>query len=477
LLTFRQGYSCHLISGLKKLTLPRGRVFFLFIPFFCRLEKALTLLYNVIKGGIALKEKLKEKLNKHYYKYLHKEKYRNILNDFLFFFLWKVVYRVSALKKVDDKLVLFVANRDMSLPAEFRDIYNYAKNEGYNAVLLCKPQHESKTFYVNEWRKIRYDLKFTKYYARAVCTFVSDYYLPAFANRPRKNARLVQLWHGCGAFKKWGYSTRNSSWGLKSDFFEKYNVHKTYTDIITSSEEVNGIYAEAFGSDASRVKALGVARTDVFFNSDFVREKREEVCSKYNIDKSKKIILWAPTFRGDSLQKSHNEITLELEKMYNELKDDYVLLIKLHPHLVKGFNAQTFAPDYMKSFAIKPHPTYPIENLLCAADILVSDYSSLIFEYALLEKPMLFFAYDLEEYENGRAFCYNYTDFVPGEIVKDTDSLIEQIKKLAYGYDKEKIISFKRKYMSACDGSSAKRIFDTVVKKKQPEAEKEFAIR
>lgn len=411
-----------------------------------------------------MNDSTRKKLNDHYYKYLHKEKYRNRLNNFLFFFLWRLIYKLFSIKKVDEKLILFVSNRDDKIPAEYKGIYDYAESKGYRVLCHCMPKLESKTFYVNEFRKLRYDIMFTRYYAQAKITFVSDYYLPAFSNPPRKGSRLVQVWHGCGAFKKWGYSTRNSTWGLKSDFFEKYNVHKTYTDIITSAESVNGIYAEAFDADIKKVRALGVSRTDVFFNEEFIKEKTDEVREKYNIDKSKKIILWAPTYRGDSLQKSHNEITFDLEMLYNELKDDYVLLIKLHPHLVKGFNARTFAPEYMKDFAIKPHPSYPIENLLCAADAVISDYSSLIFEYSLLERPMIFYAYDLEEYEGDRAFYYDYRSFVPGEIVYDTDGIINEIKKSEASFDRERIIRFKNEYMSACDGNSSARIFDEIIK-------------
>ena len=403
-----------------------------------------------------------KKLNDHYYKYLHKEKYRNKLNNFLYFFLWKLIYKLFSLKKVDPKLVLFVSNRDDTVPAEFKGLYEYAKSKGYRVICHCMPKLESKTFYVNEYKKIRYDILFTKLYTQAKYTFVSDYYLPAFANKPRKNSRLIQVWHGCGAFKKWGYSTRESSWGLKSDFFEKYNVHKTYTDIITSADSVNKIYAEAFDADISKVKALGVSRTDVFFDDNFIKEQTAEVREKYNIPDNKKIILWAPTYRGDSLQKSHNEITFDLERLYKELKDDYVLLIKLHPHLVKGFNARTFAPDYMKDFAIKPHPSSPIDSLLCASDIVISDYSSLIFEYSLLERPMIFYAYDLEDYESNRAFYYDYKTFVPGEIVKGTEGIIKEIKNIENGFDKEKIIRFRQEYMSACDGNSSKRIFDEI---------------
>lgn len=428
------------------------------------LEKDLNILYNVAKGGISLTEKIKKRLNNHYYKYLHKEKYRNMLNDFLFFFLWKLTYKIFSLKKADKRLILFVANKDKELPDDYKDIYNYANSLGYKTVCLCKSYGYSTVFYKNELNKIIYDLKFTKYYAAAKCTFVSDYYLPAFANPPRKGSRLVQLWHGCGAFKKWGYSTKEGTWGLKSDFFTKYNVHQTYTDIITSSEQVNSIYAEAFNADVSKVKSLGVGRTDVFFNSDSVSKKAEEVYESFGIEKSKKTILWAPTYRGDSLQKSHNELTIDIEKLYKELSKNYVLIIKLHPHLAKKLNVTDTVPDYMKSFIINPKHNYPIDKLLCAADILISDYSSLVFEYALFEKPMIFYAYDLEEYESSRSFYYEYKNFVPGSIVTDTDGIINEIQNISNGYDKQKIIEFKNTFMSACDGNSAKRIFDEMIK-------------
>ncbi len=411
-----------------------------------------------------MNNKKTERLNKHYYKFLHKEKYRTLLNNFLYFFVYKAVYMFYSLKKVDDKLVLFVANKDTDMPSDFRSLHKLAKKLGYKTLCFYKPEQSSNVFYENELKKIRKDLSFIKYYAVAKYTFVYDYYLPSFIHKPRKGSRLIQVWHGCGAFKKWGYSIKDSSWGLNGKLYDRYKIYKSYTDIITSSEEVIPFYAEAFGADVSKIKALGVARTDVFFDRAFVEQKKKDVYSKYNISEDKKIILWAPTFRGDNLNKSHNEITLDLEMMFNALKDDYVLLIKLHPHLVKGFNARTFAPDYMKDFAIKPHPSYPIENLLCAADIVITDYSSLIFEYALLENPMIFYPYDLEEYEKSRAFYYDYRSFVPGVIVRDTEGIIKEVRSSEKHFDKERVVSFKNKFMSACDGLSTERIFDEITK-------------
>ena len=191
-----------------------------------------------------MKEQIKKILNNHYYKYLHKEKYRNMLNNFLFFFLWKLVYKIYSIKKVNEKLILFVANRDDKIPAEYKGIFEHAENCGYKPICLCMPKVRSKTFYINEIRKINFDLQFTKYYAQAKCTFVNDYYLPAFANDPRKSSKLIQVWHGCGAFKKWGYSTRNSDWGLKDDFFEKYNHIPETLKGIDTENIVDAVIAE-----------------------------------------------------------------------------------------------------------------------------------------------------------------------------------------------------------------------------------------
>ena len=77
---------------------------------------------------------------------------------------------------------------------------------------------------------------------------------------------------------------------------------------------------------------------------------------------------------------------------------------------------------------------------------------------------MIFYAYDLNEYESDRAFYYDYTSFVPGRIVTDTDGIINEIKSLEASFDKEKVIRFKNEYMSACDGKSSARIFDELIK-------------
>ncbi|MBO5089120.1 MAG: CDP-glycerol glycerophosphotransferase family protein, partial [Lachnospiraceae bacterium] len=115
-----------------------------------------------------------------------------------------------------------------------------------------------------------------------------------------------------------------------------------------------------------------------------------------------------------------------------------------------------------KDFCIEAGQDLLIEELLMVSDVCITDYSSIIFEYSLLNKPMFFFAYDLEEYYDERGFYYPYEEFVPGPIVKTTKELIQQLHCIEE-YDISKIEAFCKQYMSACDGHSTKRILDYAI--------------
>ena len=138
--------------------------------------------------------------------------------------------------------------------------------------------------------------------------------------------------------------------------------------------------------------------------------------------------------------------------MKAELEGEYAVLIKLHP-VMSG----RLSLEGLKGFAFDVTDDLRIEEALCAADIVITDYSSLIFEYALLKRPMIFFAYDLAEYETDRSFYYDYEQLVPGPIVKSTRQLVDVVKSGDGDYLK-KTENFINKYMSSCDGKSTKRI-------------------
>ena len=380
--------------------------------------------------------------------------------DFLYYKLWPYYQRKYSRKPIDEKkVVLAYSHFYKEMPDNLRCIKAELEKKGYTCVVINKAEfaNSHKNFWINELAKCFCCKEFFEEYATAKALFLTDYFFPAFACKPREGQSVVQLWHGCGAFKKWGYSTAEKKWGASKKELDRYPIHNTYTYVCVSSPKVSFAYAEAFGCSEDVIKPLGAPRTDIYFDSDFISESRRRICEKIPQIDGRKIILYAPTFRGNSVGKSYMNNMLEIEEMNKKLGDDYVLLIKQHPLTAKKFSIKgsTFAFDISKDVAI--------ETALCAADIVITDYSSLIFEYALLERPMIFFAYDLAEYEDARSFYFGYEGFVPGEIVTDTDEIISEIKRLETDFDIETVRRFKREYMSACDGKSTERIINEVL--------------
>ena len=241
----------------------------------------------------------------------------------------------------------------------------------------------------------------------------------------------------------------------------RFPMHNTYTHVFVSSEAVIPCYAEAFRCSERRIMAYGTPRTDVYFDKNFVSSQREELLKIFPEIGDRKIILYAPTFRGNSPTAAYNENPLDYEKLKAALGDEYALVMKLHPFTAKKFGLTEDEKEKYGDFIFDGSKNLKIETALCAADILIADYSSLIFEYALLNKPMLFYAYDLEEYEHDRSFYFDYKSFVPGKIVINNDEIIKAIQDKDFRADR--IPAFREKFMGACDGECVKRIAECAV--------------
>lgn len=386
--------------------------------------------------------------------------YNLFKRKFLYYKLWPYYYKKYSRRPIDEKkVVLAYSHIYKQMPDNLAVMKEYLESKGYNCVVIDKAEGAtfSKNKLINEVKKLFYGKEFFEAYGNAKALFLTDYFFPAYANKPREGQSVVQLWHGCGAFKKWGYSTAEKKWGASKKELDKFPVHNTYTHVCVSSPKVRFAYAEAFGCGEETVLPLGAPRTDVYFDRDFVSSCKEKILEKFPAIGGRKIILYAPTFRGNSISASYMQNMLDTERMRRELGDDYVLLIKLHP-----LTAKVFKTDENDDFVFNASDGVAIETALCAADTVITDYSSLIFEYALLERPMIFFAYDLADYDDARSFYFDYETFVPGEIVTDTEGIISEIKRLETDFNIEKVRRFKADFMSACNGNSTEKIFEAV---------------
>ncbi len=372
----------------------------------------------------------------------------------VFYILWPVCFKLSSLLPVKKNQVVFAYNRHYSsLPDNMVELKSIYQNAGWK----CIEYGNEKTAF----ERLIGDMRFQFIYARSAVIFITDNFDPLWACKPRKGTKVVQLWHACGAFKKWGYSTLDSAWGGERRMWEIFPRYNTLTDVFVSSEEIIPCYAEAFNCKEEIIKPLGVPRTDVFFDKAFVDEGRNKILNAIPEIKDRKIVLYAPTFRGNNPTDAKNDDVMDFSKFKNLLGKDYVLLLKYHPFT----NGEDTFNDERKALfgdcVFLCPKEIGIDTAMCGADVLISDYSSLVFEYSLLQRPMIFFAYDLEEYDSLRSYYYDYKSFVPGHIVDNCDDLFNYILN---GTDMSKIADFKNKFMSACDGNSTKRIAEYTMK-------------
>ena len=267
--------------------------------------------------------------------------------------------------------------------------------------------------------------------------------------------RIIQLWHASGAFKTVGYS-RVGKTGGPSPFGTS---HKNYTHAIVSSEHDVPFYAEAFGLPEERVVATGIPRMDLFFDEEYKTRAVESAYSAMPQLRDSRVILFAPTFRGAGPSTaSYDFDRLDLPALYELcVEQDAVFVFKMHPFVRETIDI----PEEFADRFVDATTSREINDLLLVADLVITDYSSLVFEYATLKRPMLFFAYDLDEYVASRDFYEEFTEFVPGKIVRTFSALLEALR--TGDFDAEKVEQFAAEHLRYLDAGSTDRVIDQLV--------------
>lgn len=366
-------------------------------------------------------------------------------------FFWIYNRICSVFFRLKKNKVVFLSEAHEALNGNLKAVYEYIKNDGYEICVHVKPDRRNKTGFMEAF-KIMYDMTTSKY------IFLDDFYGLTSAMRVRKNQRLIQLWHGSGAYKKFGYSRTETGDQIKSI----HSGYKKYTDVFVSSEEIRVCYADAFGIDIGKVKALGNPRTDLFFDEKEKKKIRDDFYLKYSDLTDKKIVLIAPTYRGRKVEDAGYDFdVLNLESLQKELGAEYQIIVKWHPALVN--NLRNGRVKYSLPKGVMDFSDYKdINELMLIADVLVTDYSSVIFDYCLTGKPIVYFAYDLEKYKNERGLYFPFEDYTYGEIVVKSEDLRDSIKR--ENHMKKNRYNFKNKFMSSCEGNSTPKICGYIFK-------------
>lgn len=364
--------------------------------------------------------------------------------------LTKLLYRVFA-------LCFWVGKR---LPLKEKSVALLAvHNEGENGALSAIANEAEKRGYEPLWISPRTSGVLAKIFfllyspfklARAKYVFLNDNFMPMAYLHFRPETTVTQLWHGDGAFKKFG---------LMIDVAAEYRRieeagNKELDFVVCSSKQVQKIYAKAFGVGLNQVLPLGSARTDYFFTNIDKLLLRQNFDMQYPQCKGKKLLLYAPTFR-DGENENIIQQQFDAQTLQEALGDEWAVLYRFHPAFsAQGENIKgTINVSHYKS----------INELVLLADKLITDYSSIAMDFALLNKPVYFYAFDLEAYQNTRDFYFDYETYVPGPIAKNMTQLIEAILQSAYPF--EKLESFKKFNYDFEDDNNAGRILDFILTK------------
>ena len=378
----------------------------------------------------------------------------NLIKDLLFDICLPAVYKAACLREKEPGRVLFVEYRTARMPDSFKLIDEALRSRGD---IECRFVALDRS-HVSYPEFVRRSVKLLREMAAARVIFLSDINEVVSCVNKRRETKVVQLWHACGAFKKFGASTIGNEHGTDAKWLRRHPLYRNIDLVTVSAPAVREAYAEAMDlkDRPGAVQSTGVSRTDIYFKEGAAAAARNRFYSQFPEAEGKKILLYAPTFRGRTPHVT-TAPGFDPRALLSMIGDDFCLVIKHHP-LVKEV-----PPVPAGEGIVLDAGGMKIEDLLFAADMVITDYSSLIFEYSLFERPMFFFACDLEEYLKWNGFYEPYEKMIPGPLCRTMEELAREIMLAADHFDPGKIRRFRKKYMESCDGAATERILSLVL--------------
>ncbi|MCR2032999.1 CDP-glycerol glycerophosphotransferase family protein [Anaerofustis stercorihominis] len=320
------------------------------------------------------------------------------------------------------------------------------KIDDIRVVVLCKCLEsgiKSKILYIFHMFKQMYHLSTSK------VIVLDSYCIVASILKHKKNLKIIQMWHGLGSMKKFGYSILDSGEGRSSKIAKLMKMHENYNYVFVSSKNCIDYLSEAYKCEKDIIRVMPLPRVDLLCNSELSESKRNDIIKHYPILKDKKNILYAPTFR-----KNGNDTDAITELINNINFDKYNFILKTHP--LTEVNIENI---YSKN--IINDRTFETLEMITVADYVITDYSAIIYEVALNKKPIYFYTYDLDDYKDNRNFYINFEKEVPGLISYNASDIIKDIDNNIY--DMERINIFADKYVDN-KINCTKKIIDFILK-------------
>lgn len=410
-------------------------------------------------------------MKKYIIKLLSKNKYiSRIAKSLILFYNLCICRTISVFVKFDLRVIIFDSYLGKSFSCNPRYIYEEMRGDpyfkDYQFVWVTRKNNkfglDDNVICVN-YKSLKY-----YYYLSKAKYWVFNSKMPKSLKK-NKGQIYLQTWHGTPLKKL----ARDIEIGSDATFYRSKitweQMIKGYDDdvkrydyLISPNHYSTKKFLSAFNIPENKIIETGYPRNDILTNYNLVDVSN--IKTRLNIPKDKKVILYAPTWRDNSFSSNGYEFKpkVDFKKWKDELGDDYYVIYKPHYLIVNNINK-----NEVKDFIYHAKANDNINDLYLISDVLITDYSSVFFDFGILKRPILFYMYDLEEYEQELRGFYFSINNLPGPIIKDENNLINAIENIGTIEDEyvNKYSEFHSQFCYLEDGNASKRVINEVFKK------------
>lgn len=334
-------------------------------------------------------------------------------------------------------------------PIQFKLVRNHLRN--YEGLKIRRYNNYFGRSIIARLIKLPYDL------ATSEVIVVEDVCRPIKYLKRNGDQLIVQMWHALGAFKKFALANEDNLVRLENEDREELKIVHVYDYVLDPGLKFREKYLESFSPGCKILKGVFNPRVDLLFDEEYIAEKREQLYEKYPELWGKRILLYTPTYRGYS-DRSDAQHFMNFDELLSRLDDRFVLVLKKHPSMKKSsYNL----PSEQYAHRFMDLSNENVNNLMLISDVLINDYSSTFFEFALLGKPVVFLAKDLDQYLDDRGFYYDFREFVPGPICSTEAELYDAIMSTLD--DPTRVKAFVAEYFGEVPKDNAKRFAEFIV--------------
>ncbi len=362
----------------------------------------------------------------------------------VFISIMRFFYSIMKKFPVNKKKVVFCSRQANETSLDFRLIQKSLtrKDPSIKCVNICKRMDKG----LADCFLFVFALFRSMYHMATSRVCVVDSYWPAVSILDHKpDFKVIQIWHSIGKMKKSGYQTVGKESGREPEYAKLLKMHEQYDYIIAGAPSWNKYYCASFNVTEDKLLNYGLPRIDYLINTE--SENRKRFFEEYPELKGKKIILYAPTFRK-KIKSRWYEI---FERV--EWDDDYALVIKRHPQ-GSEYDSETPGNVYYPS-------NWNSIDLISVCDYLITDYSAIALEAAVLSRPVYWWIYDYDEYKLKNGLNIDIEKEMQPYAFRDIQALVNNLK--TEGYDKSFMEDFRKRFLHEKLGGSTEKISTLII--------------